>query len=142
MVKGYTDFEQSVKLVKILPITSADMDYPHFVRMGTDTYDETPECIEIGEIDYPYEHPCWSLAALLDILPDVISFNKKDWRNDNFINIHKTAFEDKTTHYSISYGNCYGNNGSWHDLISTKDSINLIDCCVEMILWLKEQNLL
>jgi hypothetical protein len=46
---------------------TADMCYPHFIRHGANTYDEIPEIAE--EIDYPYEMPCWSLGALLDVMP-------------------------------------------------------------------------
>ena len=69
-IKSYTDIEQSKKLAKILPLDSADMFYvagkgePIFignkmVACGNDDYDA------LGSPDVL----CWSLAALLDILP-------------------------------------------------------------------------
>ena len=65
---NYTTIEQSKKLLELgLNPETADM---HFIKLIRDTdtvyipellYDEP-----LSEIDYP----CWSLAALLDILPN------------------------------------------------------------------------
>lgn len=65
MIKGYTDIEQSKTLAEILPIESADLwwneskDYPEFIK----TYHEYLS-VSIPPI------PCWSLAALLNVLPN------------------------------------------------------------------------
>ena len=59
-VKSYTDLEQSKKLAEILPLKSADMYY----WCGED--------LRIGgyrAMNIDYDIPCWSLAALLNILP-------------------------------------------------------------------------
>lgn len=85
MAKSFTDIEQSKKLAEILPIDSADH---HYVRKVTDFMGNPVD----GEWSHPkygnpnskyanymvqnftsYETiPCWSLAALLDILcPDI-----------------------------------------------------------------------
>ena len=81
-MKAYTDIEQSNKLVKILPIESADH---HYVRKVTDFMGNPVD----GEWSHPkygnpnskYAHyivqnfenyeviPCWSLAALLGLIP-------------------------------------------------------------------------
>lgn len=84
-IKSFTDIPQSKVLSKILPIESADYHYiaqgeksyfyPYFLSMDTvKDYDE--------EIKYI---PCWSLAALLGVLPEgysfvlTKSFNGKDY---------------------------------------------------------------
>lgn len=59
-IKSYTDLEQSRKLAEILPIESADMNY----WCGTQ--------IRIGghrTMDKDLDIPCWSLVALLKVLP-------------------------------------------------------------------------
>ena len=63
-MKAYTDITQSKRLAKILPIESADMWYGN----------EDPYKIAIGQWN-DNEHdeddiPCWSLAALFDLLPN------------------------------------------------------------------------
>ena len=98
-LKGYTDFEQSKILKDILPIESAD---------GAIT--ENYHCV-----------PCWSLVALLDVLPfpnlskDNLGSGKVGWM--------VSVFPD-----NCRYDSC------WHD--------NPIDTCYEMIVKLHEQKLL
>ena len=67
-IKNYTDLEQSKKLAEILPLESADMYYD---RYGTPNFINkfvTHKSIKTDK----YQHliPCWSLAALLGVLPD------------------------------------------------------------------------
>lgn len=64
-MKAYTDLEQSKKLAEILPIETADMRYAPFGDTHPWFGDIT--LIEKDAI------PCWSLAALLEILkyPDL-----------------------------------------------------------------------
>ena len=68
-IKSYTDINQSRKLAEILPLESADMCY---VNDGT--------AIKIDANSYSVRYsmwkdcvvaiiPCWSLAALLSVLP-------------------------------------------------------------------------
>ena len=78
-MKSYTDLEQSRKLAKILPIETADMyyhkdrnndfvQYPHFVK----------EYQSMTDRDIIFNEdiiPCWSLTALLDVLPKTINHN-------------------------------------------------------------------
>lgn len=75
-IKSYTDLEQSKKLAEMLTLESADMRYSPLGDnmhpwVWTDTF------IEKNAI------PCWSLAALILILPDEIKYdgilkNKQD----------------------------------------------------------------
>ena len=64
-VKAFTDISQSKTLSKILPLESADMNY----WCGTQ--------IRIGghkTMDKDLDVPCWSLAALLSVLPKSIIY--------------------------------------------------------------------
>ena len=120
MIKFYTDIEQSKQLAKILSLESADMCYG--IDDDTLKYNNLPWLI-------PYHRhtakefyiPCWSLAALLDVFPEGVI------KNYYIPNIQK---ENGT--YSIAYGN--------DELLCIAD--NPIDACYEMILKLKEKNLL
>ena len=62
-IKAYTDLEQSKKLTEILPFESADMRYYEY----TSHIDGTPKVGYKGGVTEGI--PCWSLAALLDVLP-------------------------------------------------------------------------
>ena len=114
-IKSHTDLLQSKKLAKILPIKSADM---HYIIMGDD---EDPQTIVgLGEyIGILPTIPCWSLAVLLDILPDRTC-------------VYKKSYKDGRVKYKGVAKGC-------KELI-LKD--NPIDACYEMILNLHEQKLL
>lgn len=107
MIKSYTDIEQSKKLVKILPLKSADM-YRVFENNAETRvyYGKIPTAYFVCE-------PCWSLAALLSILPPATL----DISNDHYCRFR-----------------CQQRCTEWHD--------NPIDACYEMILKLHEKNLL
>ena len=127
-IKSYSDLQQSKVLSKILPIESADS---HYVR---NTHDYMGNPVD-GKWSHPkygnpnsryanyivqnfssYETiPCWSLTALLDVLPT-----------------GKVLLHDK-----VNRGyKCICNN------IDTYYSNNPVDACYEMIIKLHEQNLL
>lgn len=123
---NYTTIEQSKKLVELgLNPETADMCYPHFIRHGADTYNKTPEIAE--GIDYPYEMPCWSLGALMELMPKI----KED--------------EDDGGCYPTL---CKGwDNGQWHcvyrsSIHITKWYDNSIDAAFEIVCWLLENNYL
>lgn len=64
IIKSYTDLQQSKKLAEILPLESADMYYV-LIDTDEDKYDAG-----LGKyIGILPHYPCWSLAALLDVLP-------------------------------------------------------------------------
>ena len=69
-IKSYTDLEQSKKLAEILSLESADMAY---IASATDNDGETLYTAEYKSEIIIYEADdyinCWSLAALLDVLP-------------------------------------------------------------------------
>ena len=118
-MKSYTDFVQSKKLVEILPIESADMVFAYCDSM--DEYTTYPRVLESSKnFDiYKRDIPCWSLAALLDILKDNIK-------------IEKTGLDqsDMFTYSIIGDGYDY----------KTYEHKELIDACYEMIVKLHRKN--
>ena len=74
-IKSYTSLEQSEKLAEILPLESADM-WWNYYSVTTDF--GTPQIVHlntpwVGNFNWynkPDNVPCWSLSALLDILPE------------------------------------------------------------------------
>ena len=106
-IKAYTDLEQSKKLVEILPTESADMCYPKDAFEYH--YDKEPVCHYSG---IGLAHPCWSLAALLGVLPSATL----DSSNDHYYRLH-----------------CVERFTEWHN--------NPVDACVEMVIKLNEQKL-
>lgn len=121
-MKGYTDLEQSKKLAEILPLENADNYYSwHDERY----YVVNKDC------PYPYslkeKIPCWSLAALLNLIPKHI----KDF---NVLRIDISENE-----FAIWYDEIgYGVNLELPDIWMKEP----VDACVEMILKLHEQKLL
>ena len=70
-IKSYTDLEQSKKLAEILLLESADMWYQHTgisIKDGSEKPIYFPMVIRDCESDE--DIPCWSLAALLGVLPN------------------------------------------------------------------------
>ena len=121
-IKTYTDVKQSKKLAEILPIESADMYY------DVDSYgvQTTPEVL-ITSVVRKKDIPCWSLAALIAILPRFIEFKGDKY----YLRFMKEYVEYANDEVSIT-GRC----------LHTTGNDNLVDACVEMILKLKENNLL
>lgn len=119
-IKSFTNIPQSEKLAEILPLESADM------RIGN--YIGKYACVDGTNVHYYYKNesfgapeiiPCWSLAALLSILPNI-----------------------KLCHYDDSYFCQYMGIGDEFPKYSTNEYNNSIDACYEMVLKLHELNLL
>jgi len=106
--KSYTDINQSKKLAKILPLESADMWYEYLPQLKCMSL--FPSVLPICHL-FVNEVPCWSLAALMSVLPKVHGL--------------KPVLDLKE--YSIRYG---------INLYTTAS--NPIDACYEMILKLHE----
>lgn len=127
-MKSYTDLEQSKKLAEILPPESADMhwskdfDGSWFVDLAKYISVKIPKYVDKVE-----EHllPCWSLAALLGVLPDSIYDNTDEFSQLEFSK-KSVAYIQGTTD-GIKIG-------------ALKD--NLVDACYEMILKLHELKML
>ena len=140
-MKICTDLEQSKKLAEILPIESADMMWDDWSLIDEGWKSIVGYYPDI-EKDYGRKcYPAWSLAALIDMLPNEISTGE-NFADKYQIDIRKYDWEDGTTWYQIAYGNDRGRSGEWHDMINTGEKENIIDCCYQMILKLKERNLL
>lgn len=115
-MKVYTDLEQSKKLVKILPLESADM---HYVLIDSDQETYSP-----GLGKYYGVLPsilCWSLTGLLSVLPKGTDIIKEEADTENERYMCTVGIKD--------------------DIISTFGN-NPVDACYEMILKLHELNLL
>ena len=121
-MKAFTDLDQSKKLTVILPLETADM---HYVLIDTD---ENKYDAGLGKYIgiLPY-YPCWSLAALFDIIPKRI----KDY------NVLRIDINENDTAIWYDKIGC-GVNNDLPDV--TKESA--IDSCYEMIIKLNELNLL
>ena len=131
-IKSYTSLEQSRKLSEILPLESADMCYsndgtaikidanPYTVR-----YSMWKDCVV--EII-----PCWSLAALLDVLPN----------NENIsTNLSKGGYRISTLEYTNSWFVDYEDEtNGLNNCVTSAD--NPVDACYKMIIKLKERNLI
>jgi hypothetical protein len=117
-IKSYTDIEQSKVLAEILSNETSDMYY------------WCGESIRFGGYkaqDKDYDVPCWSLAALLSVIPKHI----KDY------NVLRIDISDKD--FAIWYDEIgYGVNNELPNI--TEESA--IDACYKMILRLKEKNLI
>lgn len=108
-MKSYTDIEQSKKLAEILPVESADMYYMNGTKHVLVIPNYETDFFNLQEDDIP----CYSLTALLNVLPS----STLDSSDDHHYRLH-----------------CMERFTEWHD--------NPIDACVEMILKLNEKNLL
>jgi len=127
-IKTYTDLEQSRKLAEFLPIESADMCWgmdDYIMLYNDEPYFNPYKNYTAKE----YYIPCWSLAALLDILP------KKYYPiKDHETNLILGKPKDK---WCVLYWDTTG----MQDGEQTLEN-NLIDACYEMILKLHEQKLM
>lgn len=134
-IKSYTDIEQGKTLVNILSLESADAKYGYIApyeysdRMYDEGYDEIPYPIAFIKKDYSNffveeydgELPCWSLAALLNVLPDGTDIIKEEADTENERYMCTVGIND--------------------DIISTFAN-NPVDVCYEMILKLHNLKML
>lgn len=134
-MKAYTDVPQSERLVKILPLESADMYYREWKRMT--------KHIRIAHVGSAGENdlPCWSLAALLNLLPSEFTYYETTYE----IQIRKYALTKGVDLHQIAYGSIkidVDGHFSFKDMVNTGEKENLVDACYEMVTILKERNLL
>lgn len=127
-MKSYTDLEQSKKLAEILPIESADM---KILSFGIDIKRRVVPVDDIAVLNREDEIPCWSLAALLNYLREI----------DSFPEIYADEFA-VTMNISYFYRDVENECRLEHmDSINVKEE-TFIDACYEMILKLKEKDLI
>jgi len=122
-IKSYTDLQQSKKLAEILPLESADMCYIQDLLAGGKYGKYKPY---IGDLIPAYGQDkikCWSLAALLDVLPKQFGRYTKSlgWFDDAWHCVYMD--EDSECKYCVS-------------------ADNPIDACVAMIIKLSELKML
>ena len=132
-MKAYTDLEQSKKLAEILSLESADMEYMFLKEDGTKVTnipfvkdDEEPEWPSDSAYDFI---PCWSLAALINVIPYTI------YKSDN--EFYRLGIDKGYDDYAVWYNN---NGFTVTDLDVTSD--NFVDACYEMIIKLNELKML
>ena len=126
-IKSYTDIEQSKKLAEILPLESADGVLCEYDD-GSWHYEEW--------VDKPatsrHEQICWSLAALLGILPVIIG----DVLSENALRLRVDKGE---TEFAVWYDNLdSGMVEGGLDIIKS----NAVDACYEMVIRLNELKML
>lgn len=125
-MKSYTDLQQSKKLTEILPHKSADMKW-FFWKEEIDapklpTFGYSKSDVEFYKNTEAVYLPCWSLAALLDIIRKLVGY----------------SLQSLDTH--TVFMNCELGDKPYN--IETKNYDNPIDACYEMIIRLNELNLL
>lgn len=139
-MKSYTSLEQSKKLAEILPIESADMCFVNdgtAIKIDANSYN----VCKLMWKDIIQLIPCWSLAALMNLLPSEFTEKGKYSETTYEIDIRKYALTDDVDIYQIAYGNYKfyeDGNRSWKDMVNTGEKENLIDAAFQMICWLKE----
>ena len=130
-IKAFSDLEQSKKLAEILPLESADMYYNFDVDFTTGEFyfPADGSSIMVRRNNKPLNLdlviPCWSLASLLDVLPD------------NYVDVNDTIYhpnlmKTKDGRYMVIY-----NVSQYTSLYNDP-----IDACVAMIERLHKLNLL
>ena len=112
-MKAYTNIDQSKILAEILSPENADMCYP-YNRHLNEMYGDIPYVMGYKKFNKDTDIPCWSLAALLDILS-----------NGNML-VKTTDGE----YYCLA------------EDVMTKHYNNPVDACVDMIFKFKEKNLI
>jgi len=122
--KAFTSLEQSKKLAEILPLESADMYIYKDIFFGAlSCFNGTTQVGEYVKLTDKENkaYPCWSLAALLDVLPDSTDIVKD-----------KTDTENEKYMCTV---------GIKDDIIPTFAN-NPVDACYEMIIKLHELKML
>ena len=141
-MKAYTDIEQSKKLSK-LQIEGADMARCGGENVIMTDYISTKKKFSVcGELTIT---PCWSLAALINLLPSEFTTENKFGTFKYTIRIRKYKLTEDIDIHQIAYGNYkYYEDGSssWKDMINTGEKEELLDAVFDMICWLKENNML
>ena len=132
-MKAYTDIEQSKKLAEFLPLESADMHYATWTILDGNFIVSPNQGTTIKSLQEDYGNqiiPCWSLAALLDVLESEIDGEEGETYQ---LNIEKDG-----TWWNVWYREQYDEANP----IETESTEEPIDACVEMILKLNELKLL
>ena len=84
-MKSFTDIDQSKKLASILTLDSADMKFPYF---GDGQYGTTAVFGEPLEFSGGKDIPCWSLAALLEVIREKVGYDLSVWDKGYSIDVY------------------------------------------------------
>ena len=114
-----TSIKQSEMLKAFLPIESADMYYHYNTSVVKNYYEDVSKWVQLDNhfVFFDNDIPCWSLAAMLNVLPEIQGGYPVISLYDNYI-----AYPHMSNLYT--------------------KADNLVDACVEMICKLHEQKLL
>lgn len=124
MIKGYTNIEQSEKLAEILSRDSADMVYAYSYSVNEyTTYPYPLQSSKHFDV-YKDDIPCWSLSALLSVLPKLGAEEPI---------IQKIYYASNPTERYICQYSLTNMTGEYD---------NPVDACYEMVTMLKEKNLI
>ena len=136
-MKSFTDIEQSKKLTEILPIESADMRWLYVTSQGKHIammYEE-PDPHYLARMEsYGIKNaaiPCWSLAALISILPRYLNYNDDKLR----LNLYTLDFENlyrKDHCWVVGYWDYDEECEKYNFQIEARED-EIIDACVELI---------
>ena len=127
-MNNFTTKEQSLNLVKLgLNRDTADMCY--YYNFVTETNSEIPAVV-VGTLHDTTSNniPCWSVGALLELMPDII---------DNRLVGYRLTIDREGKTFNVSY-----------DSIMTKEPVilyaesNFLDAVYQMMCYLLENNLL
>lgn len=138
-IKSFTSLEQSKKLAKILPLDSADMCFNTRNNMPPlmTSYSRFNEFFNM-EPTPAFLIPCWSLAALLSVLPNKIVSHETAFEGEDAECINDTYNKRVEPTEDGRYMCCYVGNGCIYECVAG----NPVDACCDMIIKLSELNLL
>ena len=127
-IRAYTTIDQSRKLAEIIPLESADQTWERVAIAGANL--DVPEELQYrhnGDMPFQYYSgigiPCWSLAALLGVLPKNLDIGRP---------VLATNYRG---YYWVSYFDEY-----MKVKFTSKIYDNPVDACVAMIEKLHESN--
>ena len=142
-MKAYTDIEQSRRLAEILPLESADMEYM-FLKRDSSKVSNVPFVKDDDEPEWPDDSsydfiPCWSLAALLGVLPQSITkyIDNERCQKTFHLNLFCSYYHCCSYSFAPSISDDDGNNTLY---CIGRD--NWVDACYEMIIHLHELKML
>ena len=124
-MRSYTDIEQSKRLAEILPIESADMRYHTISQYNLYPCDEIVYTIDFSKPS-GIDIPCWSLAALLSVLPKNLNIGRPSL-DSNYMGYYWIQYYDEFMKPNNYKTECFN---------------NPIDACYEMIIKLNELKML
>lgn len=135
MNKICTSIEQSKKLMELgIDVNTADMTYRPIMdidSMSNSGFLDMPDCYPFNEFKdcYIKPLPCWSLSALYALLPERTDISKA--YSDDCVTMEYWCW----TIMSEAEDEC-------DSITETANYDNPVDACVEMVIKLKEKNLL